>query len=93
MAQQKIKPKNRPIGKKPVEKKHLIDPRYQNTLWTVVIVIILTIFFIVNNTKSVQERGPYPPNYTSPNRTIQHVIIDLRISFIIPSKDVNDTTK
>ncbi len=90
MAQQKIRPKDKPIGKKPEEKKHLINPRYKNTVWTVVIMVVLTIFFIVNNTKSVQERGPYPPNYTSPTGSIQKAIIDSRISFVIPSQDSNE---
>lgn len=93
MAQQKIKPKYKPIGKKAIEKKHLINPRYKNTFWTIVIVIVLTIFFIVNNTRSVQERGPYPPNYVSAKGTIQKAIVDSRISLIIPGKDVNDTSK
>jgi hypothetical protein len=93
MAQQKIRPKDKPIGKKPIEKKHLINPRYKNTFWTIVIVVILTIFFIVNNTRSVQERGPYPPNYVSPKGTIQKAIVDSRISLIIPGKEVNDTIK
>lgn len=93
MAQQKIKSKDRPIGKKPEAKKHFINPRYKNTFWTIIIVVILTIFFIVNNTKSVQERGSYPPNYISPKGTIQKAIIDSRISFIIPNKEVDETNK
>lgn len=94
MAQQKkTNPKDKPIGKKPVGKKHIINPRYKNTFWTIIIVVILTIFFIVNNTKSVQERGPYPPNYASAKGSIQKAIIDSRISFILPTKDVNDTNK
>ena len=94
MAQQKkANPKDKPIGKKPVEKKHLINPRYKNTFLTIILVVVLTIFFIVNNTKSVQERGPYPPNYTSATGSIQKTIIDSRISFIIPNKNANDTNK
>jgi hypothetical protein len=94
MAQQKkVNQKDKPIGKKPEVKKHLIDPRYQNTFWTVLIVIVLTIFFIVNNTKSVQEHGPYPPNYNSAKGTIQQAIIDSRIGFIIPNKDLNEKNK
>jgi len=79
--------KDKPIGKKPEEKKHLINPRYKNTLWTIVIVIILTIFFIVNNTKSVQERGIYPPNYNSLKDSIPKSFVDPRISLITTSKD------
>ena len=88
MAQQKkVSPKDKPIGKKPVEKKHIINPRYKNTFWTIVIVVVLTIFFIVNNTKSVQEGGPYPPNYNSPKGVTSKPIIDSRIGFIIEAKD------
>jgi hypothetical protein len=93
MAQQKVKSKDKPIGKKPVEKKHLIDPRYKNTFWTIVTIVALTIFFIVNNTKSVQEQGSYPPNYTLPKGTIQKAIIDSRIGFVIPSNDSNEIKK
>jgi hypothetical protein len=59
----KSKPRERQIGKKQLQKKPLIDPRYKNAVWTAVILIILLIFFIVNNTRSVPESGPYPPNY------------------------------
>ena len=94
MAQQKkVNLKDKPIGKKPVEKKHLINPRYKNTVWTIILVVVLTVFFIVNNTKSVQERGPYPPNYASSKGTIQKAIVDSRIGFVIPNKDVNETNK
>ena len=94
MAQQKkVNPKDKSIGKKPVEKKHLINPRYKNTFWTIVIVFVLTIFFIVNNTKSVQERGSYPPNYVFPKGTIQKAIVDSRINLIIPGKEVSATNK
>lgn len=85
--------KDKPIGKKPEEKKHLINPRYKNTLWTIVIVIILTIFFIVNNTRSVQERGIYPPNHISPKDSIPKAIVDSRIGFVIPVKDANEENK
>lgn len=37
--------------------------KHKNTFWTIVILIILAIFFIINNTRKVPERGPYPPNY------------------------------
>jgi uncharacterized integral membrane protein len=71
MAQKKTKQKERQIGKKPAEKKHLINPRYKNAIWTAVILIILLIFFIVNNTKDVPERGPYPPN-SNPHKVTSH---------------------
>jgi hypothetical protein len=64
MSKKKIKKKERQIGKlKVAEKKHLIDPRYKSAFWTTVILVTLLIFFIINNTRSVPERGPYPPGY------------------------------
>lgn len=57
--------KERKIGKQVVEKKPGMDPKTKNTIWTVVTIIILLIFFIVNNTRTEPEQGPYPPNYTS----------------------------
>lgn len=91
MAQQKkINSKEKLTSKKPEEKKHFINPRYHNTVWTAVIVVVLTIFFIVNNTKSVQERGPYPPNYNSPKGEISKQFIDSRIGLITESKDSSD---
>ncbi len=63
MAQKKTNTKTRQIGKKPQEKKPLINPRYKNAFWTTIIIIILLIFFIVNNTRKEPEKGPYPPGY------------------------------
>jgi uncharacterized integral membrane protein len=63
MAKKKQKNRQRQIGKTKVEKKPLIDPKHKNTFWTVLILIILLIFFIVNNTRDVPEQGPYPPGY------------------------------
>ncbi|QQS35268.1 MAG: hypothetical protein IPM56_13570 [Ignavibacteriales bacterium] len=65
MNSNKNKVKERQIGKKPVQKKHLIDPRYKNTVVTAIVFIILLIFFIINNTRNVPEQGPYPPNYNN----------------------------
>jgi uncharacterized integral membrane protein len=67
MSKKKIKTKERKIGKKPQEKKPLIDPRYKNAVWTAIILVILLMFFIVNNTRNEPERGPYPPNYNPQN--------------------------
>ena len=49
--------KERQIGKNFPVKKPLIYPRYKNTAWTV--------FFIMNNTVQVAEKGPYPPTFNS----------------------------
>ncbi len=65
MAQKKNIKRERHIGKNKPEKKPFIDPKYKNTFWTVVIVFILLIFFILNNTRPEPEHGEYPPNYNS----------------------------
>lgn len=68
MAKKNTAQKERNIGKQVQSpKKHLIDPQYKNTFWTIIFLVILTIFFIVNNTRDVPEEGPYPPNYNPGN--------------------------
>lgn len=71
MAKKTSAQKERKIGKQPQPKKHLIDPQYKNAFWTIVIIVVLTIFFIVNNTRDEPEDGPYPPNY-KPNSLQQN---------------------
>ena len=56
--------RERKIGKQVVEKKPLIDPKFKNTIWTIITLIILLVFFIINNTRTEPEEGPYPPNYS-----------------------------
>jgi len=56
--------RERKIGKQVIEKKPLIDPKLKNTIWTVITIIVLLVFFIINNTRTEPEEGPYPPNYT-----------------------------
>ena len=63
MAKKKQTDKQRQIGKTTIEKKPLIDPKHKNTFWTVVVLFILLVFFIINNTKDEPEQGPYPPGY------------------------------
>ena len=70
MSQKKNKQKERQtrltdgqIGKPNEQKKHLIDPKYKNSIWTIIIIVILLIFFIINNTRKTPAQGPYPPNY------------------------------
>lgn len=71
MAKKNTVSKERKIGKQQQpEKKHLIDPQYKNTFWTIVILVVLTVFFIINNTRDEPEQGPYPPNYNSEKPTI-----------------------
>lgn len=58
------KNKTRKIGtqKKP-EKKPLIDPRYKSMIYTIIVLVIIALFFIINNTRKEPEQGPYPPDY------------------------------
>ncbi|HRN26123.1 MAG: hypothetical protein IT276_10075 [Ignavibacteriaceae bacterium] len=56
--------RERKIGKQVVNNKPGMDPKLKSTIWTVITIIILLIFFIVNNTRTEPEEGPYPPNYT-----------------------------
>jgi hypothetical protein len=68
MAQKKItNVKERQIGKNPTVKKPFIDPRYKNTVWTVFFLVVLLVFFIMNNTVQVPEKGPYPPTFNPSN--------------------------
>ncbi len=63
MAKKKQTNKQRQIGKTAIEKKPLIDPKHKNTFWTVVVLVILLIYFVINNTRDEPEQGPYPPGY------------------------------
>jgi uncharacterized integral membrane protein len=59
-----------PIGKqsgKQIEKEPDFYTKHKSTLWTMIVLIVLTIFFIINNTREVPEQGPYPPNYLKGN--------------------------
>lgn len=61
---------NYPIGKQAAkvaaDNKNEFYQKHKSTIWTIIVLIILTIFFIVNNTRDVPEHGPYPPNYHGP---------------------------
>jgi hypothetical protein len=89
MAQKKSKPKERQIGKKQPEKKHLINPKYKNTFWTIVVMLILLIFFIVNNTRSVPQQGPYPPSYNPETTKKPDTTIDPRLQMDTHADDKN----
>lgn len=62
--------RERKIGKQVVDKKPGMDPKLKSTIWTVITVVILIIFFVVNNTRTEPEEGPYPPNYTPAQNNI-----------------------
>jgi len=59
-----------PIGKqvvKQVVKEPNFYDKHKSTIWTTIVLIILTIFFIINNMRKVPDQGPYPPNYPKGN--------------------------
>jgi len=62
---------NYPIGKQAskqqVEKESDFYHKHKSTIWTVIVLVVLTFFFIVNNTRKVPEQGSYPPNYLKGN--------------------------
>jgi len=57
------------IGKQQSEQKSDFYQKHKSTIWTIIVLIILTIFFIVNNTRKIPDQGSYPPNYNSTNTT------------------------
>ncbi|MFA6596902.1 MAG: hypothetical protein WCS69_04200 [Ignavibacteriaceae bacterium] len=64
MAKEKKKNQARQIGKTPAqEKKPLLDPKLKSRIETIVFLLVLLFFFILNNTRKEPESGPYPPFY------------------------------
>ena len=55
--------RERKIGKQVIEKKPGMDPKLKSRIWTVITIIVLLAFFIINNTRTEPAEGPYPPNY------------------------------
>ena len=55
--------RERKIGKQVIEKKPGMDPKLKSKIWTAITIIVLLVFFIINNTRTEPEEGPYPPNY------------------------------
>jgi beta-lactamase regulating signal transducer with metallopeptidase domain len=62
---------NYPIGKQVAKQQAEKEPdfyhKHKSTIWTVIVLVVLTFFFIVNNTRKVPEQGSYPPNYLKGN--------------------------
>lgn len=64
------KQKDRKIGTRQLnEKKPLINPRYKNLFYTIAFIVIVLFFFIVNNSVSEPDNGPYPPGYEPTRET------------------------
>ena len=66
---------NYPIGKtaekSEEEKRKDFYHKHKSTFWTIIVLIILSFLFIVNNTRKVPAEGQYPPNYLKGNSTTE----------------------
>lgn len=64
---------NYPIGKSSAkqqdEKEQDFFHKHKSTIWTIIVLALLTFFFIVNNTRKIPDEGPYPPNYLKGSST------------------------
>lgn len=75
MSQRNLRPKEpakRTLGKQ--TKKPLIDPRYKNFVYTTGFIIVVLVLFIVNNSQSEPEQGPYPPNYNPATMSVEDAL-------------------
>lgn len=64
MAKEKKRNQARQIGKTPLqEKKPLLDPKLKSRIETIVFLLVVLFFFVLNNTRKEPESGPYPPFY------------------------------
>lgn len=70
MSQKNSKQKERKIGTQKIENKSLINPRYKSLVYTIGFIVVILLFFIINNSQSEPEQGPYPPNYNPTTRSI-----------------------
>ncbi len=89
MANKNRKPRERQIGRTSTAKKPLIDPKYKNTIWTVVILLTLLFFFILNNTRAVPDQGPHPPGYSREQNPPPATKVDPRLQMDTHSADKN----
>ncbi len=63
MSQKNNKKTERKIGTQQTERKLLINPKYKNMIYTGMFLAVVLVFFVINNTQSEPNQGPYPPNY------------------------------
>jgi len=64
------KPKSTyPIGKQQADKEPDFFQKHKSTIWTILVLVLLAIFFVINNTRKIPDQGPYPPNYLKENTT------------------------
>lgn len=77
------KNKQRDKAEETNEKKPLIDPKYKNWVYTGIFIVVVLVFFIMNNINGGPEQGPYPPNYTPRDASSTQVAAD----FTLPTTD------
>lgn len=85
MSQNLNKSRERKIGTKTAEKKHLIDPRYKNLVYTIITIVVIAVFFVINNSQSEPEQGPYPPEHNESSEAANQQIT--APEFVLTSTD------
>jgi len=60
-------PIGKQAGKQQEEKEPDFFQKHKSTIWTILVLVLLAIFFIINNTRKIPDQGPYPPNYLKGN--------------------------
>ncbi|MGD8779626.1 MAG: TlpA disulfide reductase family protein [Ignavibacteria bacterium] len=81
--------KNKQTNKVENKKQSSFDfNKYKSWIYTGIFLIIFLIFFIINNSGSEAEQGPYPPNYNKTNDTVSKLAPD----FTLKTTDGNDLT-
>jgi hypothetical protein len=51
------------VGKQESQKESDFYHKHKSTIWTIIVLVALMIFFIINNTREIPDEGPFPPNY------------------------------
>lgn len=60
-------PIGKQAGKQQVEKEPDFFQKHKSTIWTILVLVLLAVFFVINNTRRTPDQGSYPPNYLKGN--------------------------
>lgn len=60
--------------------KPFINPKHKNLIYTLAFVGVFLIFFVINNSGSEPEQGPYPPGYQKTNAAESSVAPEFELS-------------
>ncbi|MFH1197995.1 MAG: TlpA disulfide reductase family protein [bacterium] len=67
----------RPEPKKPVQ--NTFFTKYKNWIYTGAFLVVVLVLFVVNNSESEPEQGPYPPNYIPASNTEPKIAPDFTL--------------